>query len=86
MTKTQRKELIITRKNELTGIRDRLPGWGSYAKDIVKYLSDKGVDVNENQVYIAVKTGMGARADYILAAMKALSEQYERKLKEIATV
>lgn len=84
MTKTQRKELIFTKKTELSEIRDRLPAWGSYAKDIVEYLGKRGVIVNENQVYIAVKTGLGSKSDHILVAMKTLAENYEKKLLELA--
>lgn len=84
MTKTQRKEQISAKKIELAEIRDRLPLWGSYAKDIVKYLGDRGVQVNENQVYIAVKTGLGSKSDHILVAMKCLAEKYEQELMLLA--
>ncbi len=84
MTKKQRKEQIIAKKNELAEIRGRLPFWGSYAKDIVKYLENKGVIVNENQVYIAVKTGLGTKSDHILVAMKVLAKKHEQFLTELA--
>jgi len=86
MTKTQRKEQIITRKNELSAIRGRLPFWGSYAKDIVNYLKNRDIEVSENQVYIAVKTGLGSKSDHILVAMRVLAEKYEQKLVELAEV
>ena len=83
MTKTQRKEQIIARKNELNEIRDRLPFWGSYAKDIVKYLSDRDVEITENQVYIAVKTGLGSKCDHIIVAMRVLAQKHEQKLVDL---
>lgn len=83
MTKTQRKEQISAKKNELAGIRDRLPLWGSYAKDVVAYLSEKGVSVTENQVYIAIKTGLGSKSDHILIAMRTLAARYEKELAEL---
>ncbi|MGA9651915.1 hypothetical protein [Pedobacter sp.] len=83
MTKTQRKEQINAKKIELAKIRDRLPFWGSYAKDIVNYLKERGVVVTENQVYIAVKTGLGSKSDHILIAMKTLAERYEQSLSEL---